>query len=499
MQVDYEKFPEIPPGCRLNENKKNGTFQVFKEVKVGSASESGGRTKYRRISVGVIKNGVFTMARTYELEEELQKIREQNQSLQLRLKELEEPQQQKKADKEINDKVSEQVDRIVQEAQLESRDALRSSTRMSHLALLSLMSALGGETECSLVADYCQSHKQFFADNFPEILRQAPSQETVRRAFMLVEPKRFQDFHLKMIEGLIYKGDYKRIICADGQAIRATGKTTVEDPSLRGAYMLMNIYDRSNRVLLCQSLIDKKTNEITVGPDMIRSLSVNGAVITADAMSCQVRFVEAVLGSGADYLLSLKGNQDASFKEVQNLFVTSHKDHIYTHETDMELDHGRIEKRQIQVISGRFLSKILKDKWPGLAEGAVVRIHKQTTKKTTLASSDEYSYYITSVAAQPETVKTVGNIVRAHWSIENRLHWMLDMYWSQDRIQAKNPNYIANRSLLNKLALAFIENYRFRLWARSEDKDPPSVKTVQARCRNPHNAIECIAMGLGLL
>lgn len=499
MKVDYEKYPQIPQGCQLNENKRNGTFQVFKEVKVASAGQSGGRTKYRRISVGVIRNGVFKMNRTYELEQELGKLKEQNQLLKSQETERDNSYQQKLADKETNQKVSQQVEQIVEEVQLDDRDTMKSSTRMSHLALLSLMSALAGETQCSLVADYCQSHRQFFEENFPLILQEAPSQETVRRALMLVEPKKFQDFYYRMIEGLIkQQKEVRRIICADGQAIRATGKTTIEDPALRGAYMLMNIYDHSNRVLLCQNLIDKKTNEISVGPNMIRSLNVDGAVITADAMSCQVRFVEAVLSSGADYLLSLKGNQDASFKEVQNLFVTSHKDHIYNFSGEIELDHGRIENRQIEIISGKFLSKILKDKWPGLAEGSLVRIHKVVTKKTTHVSSDEYSYYISSIAAGPKTVKTIGDIVRAHWSIENRLHWMLDMYWSQDRIQAKNPNYIANRSQLNKLALAFIENYRYRLWERSGDKKLLSVKTVQSRCRNPRNAIECIAMGLGI-
>lgn len=498
MKVDYQKYPQVPPGCQLNENKKNGSFQVFKEVKIGSAKESGGRTRYRRISVGVIKNGVFTMNRAYELEQQLEKISRENERLESRLSQLEGPAQNLEASRKLSEKVSRQIERTVEQVELEDRDRLRSSTRMSDLALLCLMSALGGETQCNLIADYCKTHRQFFAEHFPLLLKQAPTPETVRRAFLLSEPKKFQDFYIRMVEALIREQREQRIICADGQAIRATGRTSVSDCSLRGAYMLMNIYDRSNHVLLCQSLIDKKTNEISVGPDMIRSLSVSGSVITADAMSCQVRFVDAVLESGADYLLSLKGNQDTSFKEAQNLFVTTHPDHLYTYSGEIEFDHGRVESRQVQMISGRFLSKVLKDKWPGLAQGSVVRVHKQSTKKTTLVSSDEYSYYITSVPAGADTVKDIGKVIRAHWSIENRLHWMLDMYWSQDRIQAKNPNYIANRSQLNKLALAFIENYRYWLWAHSGQKKMLSVKTVQARCRNPLNALECIACGLGL-
>lgn len=285
---------------------------------------------------------------------------------------------------------------------------------------------------------------------------------------MLIRPKKFDQFFSSLITPLLQ--NQERIINVDGQAVRASGRRTSDQPKIHGIRYVMNIYDSTNRVVLLQRLIGKKKNEISVGFRMISELDLHGCVVTADAMSCQVKFVDAVLEAGANYLLSLKGNQDKSLQEVQNIFNTVDANQIEYFVGSAELDHGRIERRTVEIASGQFLSSALKEKWRGLEEGCVVRITKEVEIKKTREKSQDVAYYISSLSPNEHSAERVGNIARSHWSVENRLHWILDMHWNQDRMQADNPNYISNRSNLNKLALAILENYRFRLWDRGEIK-----------------------------
>ena len=261
--------------------------------------------------------------------------------------------------------------------------------------------------------------------------------------------------------------------------------------------MLMNIFDANARVCLVHRLIPKKTNEMTVGPELLASLDIRGAVVTADAMNCQVRFVTRVLASGADYLISLKGNQDKTNSEAINLFATTHEDRIVTYKGEVELAHGRIEQRTIEILPGRLASPMLKEKWQGLESGSFVRMRKVVTNKKTEQTSDEYSYYVTSLSCCQDCARRILSVVRAHWTIENNLHWVLDIYWNQDRMQASNASYISNRNLLNKLALAMLEHYRVWLYDKGlvPDNRDISIPALQARCANPKYAIECLAAG----
>ena len=91
------------------------------------------------------------------------------------------------------------------------------------------------------------------------------------------------------------------------------------------------------------------------------------------------------------------------------------------------------------------------------------------------------------------------SVIRTHWAVENKLHWVLDVDFNQDRIQAKDQNYITNRAALNKLALAMLEHYRYWLWEKNLVKTLPTIRQMQMRCRNFDEALQCIACSQGLL
>lgn len=103
------------------------------------------------------------------------------------------------------------------------------------------------------------------------------------------------------------------------------------------------------------------------------------------------------------------------------------------------------------------------------------------------------------MAPVKENLQKISKTVREHWSVENRLHWLLDMHFSQDRMQADDPVYVANRSALNKTALAMIEHWRFWLWETKKTPKLLSVRQAMERCEQPRVALECLCCALGLL
>lgn len=489
MKVDYSRYPEIPEGCLLNPNNRTGTFQVYREGK----KRSPGCTM-RRESIGSIdQNGVFRPSTQWLQAQRIAELEKENRELRAGRGAL------KKTDSKQARQVGAKLEEIVERSELEHRDPAKVDVAMSVLCLGAVLAGLGGNTDCVTISDYLTRNKQKLKEIFPKCDFSAVSHDTIREALMLIDPKKFQDFYLGMIESLVNNVDM-RVLAADGQAIRATGQRSAAYDSLRGAAMMMSVYDAHNRVTLSQAYVDKKTNEIAVGPGMLRGLNIEGCVVTADAMSCQTAFVEAALEGGANYLLSLKGNQEKSWNEVFNLFHTTHPDQILTDEGEWELGHGRIEQRSVSVIRGRLLSQMLRSKWMGLEDGAVVRVRAERTIKKTKQTSVEERFYITSLPPTPDFVRKIGAVIRDHWAVENNLHWMLDDCFRQDRMQAKNPAYITNRCALNKLCLALLENYRFHLWNRGLADEKLSVRLLQTRCQGDiREAIRCVGHALGWL
>jgi predicted transposase YbfD/YdcC len=482
MKLDPAKYPGLPPGSQGNYNNRTRTYQVFLEGQFRSPW-----CKTHRQSIGKIdREGKFSFSQNYLLQQKLHLI----ETVAAERDEVEE---------QPIKTVVESFDHVIADSDLETRRAQYCSVPMTALMLGSLMQALTGDTDCVSIGDFITRNKDFFNKYIPGCNFENVSHDTVRRALMVIEPARFENFYLSTINQIVTRSLCYRVVAADGQAVRASGRTSEGNPTMHEASMFMNFYDTSNRVCLAQRRIEKKTNEITVGPAMVECLDLRGCVVTADAMSCQVNFVTAVIKQG-DYCISLKGNLDACWKEVSHLFASAHEDQIQKWQTKWEADHGRIEQRTVSMLRGTLLSKVIRDKWPGLSGGSVVKVDKQSTKKTTNRTTNETRYYITSLPTKdPETAKNVGEIIRAHWGVENNLHWMLDNLFRQDRMQADNPNYLTNRCALNKLALALLENYRFFLWNKRGESPQLSIQLLQQRCRDPRVAIECIGYALGWL
>ena len=475
MKIDRIRFPNIPlnlpEGAALNENHSRGVVYVYTEKMTNG--------ERKRLNIAKIdKDGNFSYLPGYLRDQENRRLHAEVQQLR----------RESEKSRDSGDAVAKTVDDAALESGVDAR-ADNASLSMNNALACSLMAVLGGANDCQAICDYigmhCAAIDAIFGKNFaPATL----SRESLRRLLFMVEPRSFEAFASALTEPLLLQssGEDVRVVSADGHACRASGKRRDR------TYYLMNVWDSEMQALIGQQSISEKTNEITVLSEILTSLNLQGAVLTADALNTQVATIEAIQSVGADYCLAVKQNHKELSDELLALFngVGIDKSHIKTESTDVELGHERIEQRITSVIPGRYLSRKLRDKWPGLGEGVVVKtITTSVEKKSGICRALLERYFICSLPPVTGTPRRMGEIVRKHLRIENNLHYVLDVQFDQDRMNATNATFTANMNRMKKLVLGLL--YRERAAEKAAGKAVP-LKTIRQRSCNPTYAVELL-------
>ena len=205
---------------------------------------------------------------------------------------------------------------------------------------------------------------------------------------------------------------------------------------------------------------EEKSNEITAIPELLDLLDLKGMIITIDAMGCQKKIVEKIAEKEAEYVISLKGNQQSIHRDVKEFFEHPCDDaycqyyNIQRGEYSIEIGHGRIEKRTCYLCGNSdWLSE--KDAWKNL-NGVGMLVCERTVKKTG-KKSVEQRYFLTSL----KDVQKAAFAMRAHWGIENNLHWVLDAILDEDYCLVRKDNAAANLSVLRKIVLNILKQVDF--------------------------------------
>jgi predicted transposase YbfD/YdcC len=252
-----------------------------------------------------------------------------------------------------------------------------------------------------------------------------------------------------------------KLLGMSADVIAIDGKTTRRSADKRrgkAAIHMVSAFAARQRLVLGQVKVADKSNEIVAIPALLDMLAIEGAVVTIDAMGCQREIARKVIDKKADYILALKGNQGTLREDVE-LFATEQKatgfkdTKITKHET-VDADHGRIETRTYTVIHDVARLKE-RHQWPGLQ--GIVMVESQREIPATAAGAStierETRFYITSlvwIAAQ------IGPAIRAHWMIENGLHWVLDMVFRDDECRIRTDHAPANFTTIKHMALNLI-------------------------------------------
>lgn len=202
-------------------------------------------------------------------------------------------------------------------------------------------------------------------------------------------------------------------------------------------------------------IVDDKTNEITVIPEILQKLCIEGAIVTLDAMGCQKAIAEQIIVQKADYILRVKANQgqlhtamETTFKQAENVEYRAMT--YYQVKDESNNDHGRIESRRCIVLPLMYLFG-MKLKWKGLKSLILVISERETHEGKT----EEYRYYISSL--DPKQPQKILRSIREHWQVENNLHWVLDVAYREDQSRIRNENSALNMSWLKKTALGLLK------------------------------------------
>ncbi len=291
--------------------------------------------------------------------------------------------------------------------------------------------------------------KEAWLRTFLKLPNGIPSHDTFGRFFALLDPKAFQRSFIDWVRAL--HETVQGVVAIDGK----TARRSHDHGKGRQAIHVVSAWATETGIALGQTKVDDKSNEITAIPELLKLLHLKGCLVTIDAMGCQRQIAQNIVDAGADYLLAVKGNQETLCADVEEEFQAAQADHFahMNHEyfETLEKGHGRIEKRQYWYthdIAG--LGTL--ERWPELGGMAMCRATRTVKGET----STEDRYFITS--SKQETVEKIAASIRAHWRVENCLHWVLDVAFAEDQCRIRCGYAAENFATIRRLAINVIKN-----------------------------------------
>lgn len=324
--------------------------------------------------------------------------------------------------------------------------------RNQHYPLIDIIAVVIMGILCS-ADDFVSAYK--WATNHLEWLQSVglclngvPSHDTMNRVFRLLDPKQFQDGFSAWVRTIAET--VEGVIAIDGKTLRGSG----DDFRKTNPLHIVHAFATENELLLGQLATDAKSNEITAIPELLKMLSIKGNIITIDAMGCQKAIVQQISDQEGDYAIALKGNQGLLHAEVESFFLQAMDVGPEESECDfaetLEKNRGRIEERQVWTCSASWLDEDFLKAWPKLQSLVCIKSTRKCKGKTTV----ELRYYISSL---PPDAECLGKVIRAHWGVENKLHWHLDVSFKEDLCKVRTGHAAENFSLVRKMALSLLK------------------------------------------
>jgi predicted transposase YbfD/YdcC len=270
-----------------------------------------------------------------------------------------------------------------------------------------------------------------------------PSHDTFGAVYAAIDTEQFSVCFSRWVADLasLTAGE---VIAIDGKCLRRS----IDKASKKAAIYMVSAWAQQNNLVLGQVKVDDKSNEITAIPKLLSRLDIAGAVVTIDAMGCQKKIATQIKQQGGDYVFSLKGNQGNLHDDVETFFTSSLSPVVAA--ISYEGDHGRIETRSIRATADIAWLQERHD-WQGLQSIIAVTAKREIGDKV----SEETRYFISSLDANDP--QRLERVVRAHWAIENNLHWVLDIAFDEDSNRTRKGHSAANLAVIRHIALNLIK------------------------------------------
>jgi predicted transposase YbfD/YdcC len=314
--------------------------------------------------------------------------------------------------------------------------------QLNDILLIGIISVICGVDSWNEMELYAQE-KESFLRTFLDLPNGIPSHDTFNRVFSSIDSTQFEACFIEWVQS-ISELVPKEVIAIDGKTIRGAKSKGKKSP-----IHIVSAFACANNLVLGQIKTNDKSNEITAIPKLLELLSLKNTIVSIDAMGCQTEIASTIIAKDADYILAVKANQPLLLEHIEDEFRFGKT--IVTAISE-ELDHGRIETRKCSVISDfKFIPS--NNHWDRLT--SIIKIEsKREFKNSSKPTETAKRYYISSIKAKPEDFQ---NAIRSHWAIENKLHWILDVAFSEDASRKRIGNASQNFSILSKMALNMLK------------------------------------------
>jgi predicted transposase YbfD/YdcC len=270
-----------------------------------------------------------------------------------------------------------------------------------------------------------------------------PSHDTLGRLFGLLDRRTVEKSFRLWVGGVLPGFAQGSVVAIDGKASRRSKMTGKQ------ALHLVSAFAAGSRLVLGQEACTEKSNELTAIPVLLEALLLKGVIVTIDAMGTHANIAQAIRDKEADYILAVKDNQPKLAESITSFFeigqAENWKNTPHTYVESVEKDHGRLEVRRCWAFS-QLDCLAQPQQWVDLKTFGVLEAERTINGKT----SFERRLYIGSIV--PEAA-VLANAVRAHWSIENSVHWCLDVALNDDQMRARVKNAGANLAIIRRLVL----------------------------------------------
>jgi predicted transposase YbfD/YdcC len=324
--------------------------------------------------------------------------------------------------------------------------------RLIDLLVIAVCAVIACAESWEDIALYGRS-KQDWLRRFLALPNGVPSHDTFRRVFMLIDPDAFEACFTAWAQGIAPLGKHE-VVAIDGKTVRRSFERGREQAPLH----LVSAWASEQGLVLGQRQVDDKSNEITAIPELLDALALEGTLVTLDAMGCQKAIAQRILDRRADYLLVLKAHHGHAYTAVRKHFapLCFQRGAPLRPEVDgFDESHGRLVRRRVFASAEAATLPVLAD-WPKLRTVLAVESIRSVNDGCGKVEAD-IRYFLSSSTAQ---APLLAQAIRRHWSIENNLHWVLDVNFREDENRLRDPTATRNFALLRKIALNLVGHDR---------------------------------------
>ena len=329
----------------------------------------------------------------------------------------------------------------------DTRDARGLKHELTNCIVMTIFGILAGHYDAENIAFFLKLNEEYFNKEL-NLENGTPSPDTLLRIYSLIDPEEFMKIFVKWVENIRKEKNEQlnnkyKLIPIDGKAIKsATDKINGGNtPYIVSAFL------QDLGISIAGVKVDEKSNEITAIPELLDLISIENCIVTIDAMGCQKEIAKKIVEKDGHYCFAVKENKKNFYVDIKDYFNFVLNDNfenknLVTYSTT-DKDHGRIERREHYIVYD--IDWLYgKENWQNLSMIGMTRNYREINGEVSI----QEKYYISDLKLSGEEF---ARVVRGHWSIENNLHWILDVHFREDWSLCKQENALKNLSTIRKI------------------------------------------------